>query len=202
MAASVEPVSNKEPEKVPETNDSTEADIDAAEPVLEEPTYATLSLLDQLLCQYLTPTGEHKYCMATDNKDGTYMLDIDASETGMYKVDVEMSGKRIPRAPFSVRIIQRTDSKKVTMYGKGLRSGVLGNFESTIHVDTKGAGPGKLNVKIHGPKEGFKVALQREDERLVCINYEPNIVGVYTVNVLWSGEHIAGSPCEVNVTAA
>ena len=42
---------------------------------------------------------------------------------------------------------------KITVSGPGVdESGVVGEFDATFHVNTAGAGPGRLGVKVKGPK--------------------------------------------------
>lgn len=154
---------------------------------------------NEIVCQCHTPSGATCYCLVTDNNDGTYTVDINASEPGVHTVDVELDGRKIPGSPFLVRIVQAADKKKVLLYGKGLGSGMLDDYQSLIQVDTKGAGPGDLKVRVHGPKNGFNVTMDHDlhDGRVVNIDYHPSIPGIYTVSIYWSGEHVAGSPVEV-----
>ncbi len=76
---------------------------------------------------------------------------------------------------------------------------ITGEYEALFSVDTKGAGPGTLKVRIHGPKGAFKVEMFRENQKDRCIGvrYSPKEPGQYTINVLWSGEPAGGSPFEI-----
>jgi len=38
----------------------------------------------------------------------------------------------------------------VKVSGEGLKSGLLATYQSTFVVDTRGAGPGQLTVKVRG----------------------------------------------------
>jgi len=156
----------------------------------------------QLTCECITPSGEHSTPVISDNHDGTYTVDINASEPGVHTIDVELNGEKIPGSPYMVRIVQAADKKKVHFYGKGTQSGILDHFDGLFYVDTKGAGPGDLKVKVHGPKGGFDVALRKNDasDRVVNVEYEPSMEGVYTIHVLWSGEHVEGSPRRILLT--
>jgi len=40
----------------------------------------------------------------------------------------------------------------VKVYGDGIKSGLLATYHSTFVVDTRGAGPGQLTVKVRGRK--------------------------------------------------
>lgn len=66
-------------------------------------------------------------------------------------------------------------------------------------METKGAGPGTLKVRIHGPKGAFKVQMFRESnkDRTIGVLYSPEEAGIYTVNIMWSDEHAQGSPFQV-----
>ena len=152
-----------------------------------------------LICFCKTPSGKQAYGLLTNNNDGTYTIDINASEPGMHVVDVLNNGKKVPGSPFLINIIQAVDRKKVLLYGKGLQSGLLSEFDGSFHVDTTGAGPGDLKVRVQGPKDTFNVEMSRDenDDRIVNVKYTPTVTGVYSVNVFWSGEHVEGSPVEV-----
>lgn len=75
----------------------------------------------------------------------------------------------------------------------------LGEYEGKFTVETKGAGPGTLKVRIHGPKGAFKVEMFRESnkDRTIGVTYSPTEPGIYTVNVLWSDQPAEGSPYRV-----
>ena len=57
--------------------------------------------------------------------DGTYTVDLNATEPGLHTVEVEWDEQPIPGSPFLVRIMQAPDVKKVRAHGPGLESGVL-----------------------------------------------------------------------------
>jgi len=155
----------------------------------------------QLSCRCRAPSGKMTYVLISDNKDGTYTVDLNASEPGLHTVEVEWDGQPIPGSPFLVRIMQAPDMNKVRAYGPGLESGVIGNFNGTFKVDSKGAGPGTMKVRIHGPKGAFKVEMYRDNpkDRSISVRYNPAEPGLYTANIYWSDEHIVGSPFEIFV---
>jgi len=155
----------------------------------------------QLSCRCRSPTGTMTYVYITDNKDGTYTVDLNATEPGLHTVEVEWDNAPIPGSPFLVRIMQAPDVKKVRAFGPGLESGLIADFQGNFKVDTKGAGPGTLKVRIHGPKGAFKVEMSRDHpkERAINVKYNPTESGIYTANVFWSDEHVPGSPFEIFV---
>jgi len=54
--------------------------------------------------------------------------------------------------PFNIRVTSRTDASKVRVSGPGLQAGLLATFQSDLLVETSGAGPGRLTVRVRGPK--------------------------------------------------
>ena len=78
---------------------------------------------------------------------------------------------------------------------------IIGDYEGKFTVETKGAGPGTLKVRIHGPKGAFKVQMFRESnkDRTIGVLYNPTEAGIYTVNVMWSDEHAQDSPFQICV---
>ena len=155
----------------------------------------------QLTCRCYAPSGSQRNVWLTENLDGTYTIDLNTYEPGLHTVEVEWDGSPVPGSPFLIRIMQSTDEQKVRAYGPGLSSGVLGKFKGEFLVDTKGGGPGALKVRIHGPKKCFKVEMLRDhpNERVITVQYNPTVAGVYTTEVLWCNQHIPGSPFEIFV---
>ena len=152
--------------------------------------------------QMFNTIGEPTFGLVTDNYDETYTVDVNASESGLHKVFIELDNKPVPGSPFSVRIVQAADKKKVRLYGVGLESGTLDNYQDVFHVDTKGAGPGNLKVQVHGPKGGFDVRISRDNpaDRIINVRYNPTLPGIYTISVLWADEHVDGSPHELFIS--
>ena len=55
-------------------------------------------------------------------------------------------------SPFSLRVMGAPDASKVRVHGPGIEHGVLATFQSRFLCDTRGAGAGKLTVRVRGPK--------------------------------------------------
>ena len=49
------------------------------------------------------------------------------------------------------------DASKVLVCGDGIKNGILATFESGFTVDTRGAGPGQLTVKVRAKKVIFNL---------------------------------------------
>ncbi|EDO45254.1 predicted protein [Nematostella vectensis] len=136
-----------------------------------------------------------------DNQDGTYAIKVYPTEVGTHLVYVEWGGRSVEGSPFMFRVGQTGDPSKVRVYGPGIENGLRYNFKGHFLVDTKGAGPGTLKIRIHGPKGAFKVEMYRDTtkDRTIGVRYNPTEAGRYTVNIRWGDEPILGSPFEVNI---
>ena len=90
-------------------------------------------------------------------------------------------------------------SKNVRAYGPGLSDGFIGQ-EGNFTIETAEAGCGILEVSVTGLKGTFQVKMRRHPDRvrLILVRYDPIYIGEYTINVLWSGCHILGSPYTVH----
>jgi len=51
-----------------------------------------------------------------------------------------------------VKVNGPPDPSKVRVSGPGIHNGVLQEYDGSFTVNTQGAGPGELTVKIRGPK--------------------------------------------------
>jgi len=63
-------------------------------------------------------------------------------------------------SPFTVKVNGPPDPSKVRVSGSGIHNGVLQEYDGSFTVNTQGAGPGELTVKIRGPKgtsQGIKI---------------------------------------------
>jgi len=60
-------------------------------------------------------------------------------------------------SPFTVKVNGPPDPSKVRVSGPGIHNGVLQQYDGSFTVNTLGAGPGELTVKIRGPKGLYSV---------------------------------------------
>jgi filamin len=141
------------------------------------------------------------FCEFVDHADGTFDLLIKPQEPSKHILQIKYNDEHVPGSPFIIGINSPPDASKVKVYGTGVNHGVLDKFKSSFSCETKGAGSGQLNVKIRGPKGGFRVEMQRENqkERTVLCKYDPAETGEYQIHVKWSGEDVPGSPFNVHL---
>jgi len=51
-----------------------------------------------------------------------------------------------------MRVTAPPNASMVRVSGDGIKNGLLATYQSTFVVDTRGAGPGQLTVKVRGRK--------------------------------------------------
>jgi filamin len=139
------------------------------------------------------------YCTLLDRHDGTFELVYKPQEVGIHTLDIKYADEPVPRSPFTIKVGAAPDPSRVRVSGDGICDGILATYKSSFTVNTRGAGPGQLTVKVRGPKGKFRVEMKRrpDNERAIDCRYDPTEVGQYQVIVLWSGEHVPGSPFDV-----
>ena len=82
----------------------------------------------QPTCRCTSAEGVNTDVLISDNKDGTFTIDVDAKEPGLHSVDLEWDSRPVPGSPFMVHISQAIDAEKVKADGPGLKSGILGKL--------------------------------------------------------------------------
>ena len=75
------------------------------------------------------------------------------------------------------------DPSKVRVSGPGIHNGVLQQYDGSFTVNTQGAGPGQLTVKIRGPK-GLYIQIFLRDVLLVTVCREIAVYVVITAHLL------------------
>ncbi|XP_059143816.1 filamin-B-like, partial [Physella acuta] len=141
------------------------------------------------------------YCELSDHHDGTYRLVVQPQEAGKHVLQIKYGGEHVQGSPFPFKVSAQPDASKVRVSGPGVEHGILANFQSQFIVETRGAGAGQLTVRIRGPKGAFQVEMYRESQkdRTILCRYYPSVIGLYIINVRWSGVDVPGSPFHVNI---
>ncbi|KAK2168375.1 hypothetical protein LSH36_17g04005 [Paralvinella palmiformis] len=136
------------------------------------------------------------YCELKDHENGTFTLTVRPQDVGFHKLHVLYNDDGVVGSPFILRV---SSASLIDVKGVGITSGVLkrGNTYE-IQIDSRQAGPGSLKIRIGGPRisGAFRVQTKKENKLLRC-RYNPQLPGLYIVNVLWSGDHVPGSPYNV-----
>ena len=132
--------------------------------------------------------------------DGLYVGTLTPTTEGLHRIDCKWNGTSIPRSPFNVNVLPSFEPRKVKVDGPGVRPGVRASLATGFIVDTKEAGVAPLDVNIRDP-EGNLVTptIQNNQDGTYNVNYMPEDIGRYTINVLYGGQHVNNSPFNVKV---
>ena len=151
----------------------------------------------------LGPGGtQARVYLAKGNKKGIHDIKLDPIRHGKYRVSVKWSDMHIPGSPFMLKIYPGADASKCKAYGPGLEDGYVGQASSFM-IETRNAGAGTLQVRLHGVRDAFKIDIKpvdQRDVRTLKANYNPRKPGDYLVTIKWSEKHIPGSPFRVKIT--
>ena len=88
----------------------------------------------------------------------------------------------------------------VKAYGSGLKGGYVGQ-EGNFTIETAEAGDGKLEVNVSSHKNTFKLSMRHhpDSDRKILARFDPKHAGDYTIDIMWSGTPIPGSPFVVGI---
>ena len=127
---------------------------------------------------------------------GTYTLSYTARTLGEYQLQINYEDKPIADSPFSVDIKQPPDASKCI--AEFSETSVLAGTTPQFTVNCKEAGYGELTVKVKDPTKKNVQAKISEDENVYTVSFEVTAVGVYTIEILWSGTVIPNSPFKLD----
>jgi len=130
-----------------------------------------------------------------DNEDGTYTVAYQPQDAGKHKIDVNLKGKPIKDAPFSVLVKEGADDSHSCIEG----------FTFTIRAKTKKNqnkkdGGDDFKVAIQGPRGDVPdVKVKDIGDGTYLVSYKLPDSGEYSVHVTLNGKHIQGSPWKQHV---
>ncbi|XP_069693768.1 filamin-A isoform X2 [Periplaneta americana] len=137
----------------------------------------------------------------TDNEDGTFTVDYCAPTPGTYTLNVLYAGVPVPRCPLRVPIQPHVDVSKIKV--DGLEPSVYVDSPTDFVVDSRAIAKrddGKVTCTITNPSgtrtENLITPLADGTYR---ISYTPFEEGRHTIDILYDGLPIPGSPFVVNV---
>ena len=135
--------------------------------------------------------------------DGSCIASVQLPELGKYVIHVRCNGYEIQDSPFKTKVMPIPIAENVAVSGPGLEDGKVGQPSNFI-IDVSKAGHGYMSFQVQGPKNRFKINLERDadNKALIKAAYNPSHPGTYIVAVLWSGVHIPNSPFTIKVDEA
>ena len=100
---------------------------------------------------------------AKGRKTGVHNIKLDPVRPGKYRVSVKWSEEHIPGSPFMLKVYPGADASKCKAYGSGLKDGLVGQ-PSSFMIETRDAGAGTLQVRVHGARDVFKIDVKQVDQ--------------------------------------
>ena len=140
-----------------------------------------------------------------DNQNGTYTVTYTPHKPGAYVANIIVNKNKVLGSPFKINIVSAPDATKCIVGGPALqRNSIhLSGSHLEVTVDGSEAGSGKLEATIEGPnKYRPKVYMSEGINGLYSIKFQATHPGRYSIQLLWAGQEIPGSPFKVRVYQA
>ncbi|XP_049804905.1 filamin-A isoform X1 [Schistocerca nitens] len=139
-----------------------------------------------------------------DNGDGTCSVAYLPTEAGDYSINITFNDQHIPGSPFQALIVPEADLKRIKVSGNGIQPhGVFVDSPTDFVVDSRAIAKrddGKVTCTITNPS-GTKTEnlITPMADGTYRISYTPFEEGRHTIDILYDGLPIPGSPFVVNV---
>lgn len=155
--------------------------------------------LPNIKCLVSSPGGSKQNASLKIMPGGMLGALFSPKEEGTYSFDLMRSGQPITGSAIQrfVPAKQCANVEDVRVYGDGLTDPRC-NHHNFFYVDYKSAGVGGLNVSIDGPSKVLMETMEDED-RVCKVRFTPLNSGTYILTVLFSDQHVLGSPFLFNV---
>lgn len=159
------------------------------------------SEVNKVTCVITSPSGARTPLAVQPSvkNDGTYRVPYVPREEGSHTLEVAYEGIPVPGSPFKVNAVRGTDPSKVIAYGPGLQRGIV-DKANEFTIETTGAGPGGLGLSIEGPTEA-KMSCKDNRDGTCTVEYIPDEIGEYEINIKFDNKPIPGSPFRIPVGA-
>lgn len=144
-----------------------------------------------------TPSGTIESAQIIENHDGTINVRYEPKEDGRHELQIRCNNQPVQGSPFNL-YVDNLGSSAVSASGPGLIHGIAGEA-GYFTIDTKGAGPGGLQVAVEGPSKADIVCHDNKDGT-VSVTYLPEMPGEYRIVVRFAETHIRGSPFATKIT--
>ena len=136
----------------------------------------------------------------TPIENGKYNITFTPPAPDMYVVSVKWGGEHVKGSPFHINMLQPV-AKRVRLISLPATSVEPGEPLS-VGLDTSKAGEGVMEATCIGEKSGevaCSIEPNEDDKSEVKVSFTPPQPDVYGLEVMWSGEHVVGSPFKINL---
>ena len=152
------------------------------------------------LCATAVGPDGHTSVAVADRGDGNYRVTYMPPSVGEYHISVLLRDEDIPGSPFIVQVYLPPMADRCHAHGPCLEGEANIGKPAEFFVNTRDAGHGVLTINAKDPDGGtVRTFLSDDGETSKAVRMDPSKVGQYTIEVLWSGNHVPGSPFAVNV---
>jgi len=143
-----------------------------------------------------TPSNKVVNAGVSVERDGSTMINFDATERGLHFLEMTVNGQPISGSPVEF-YADLVAPGYVTAYGQGLSWGYVGE-PARFTIVTKEAGSGGLSLSVEGPS---KAEIQCKDNKdgTCSVQYFPTAPGQYKITIKFDDQHIIGSPFTASV---
>ena len=137
-------------------------------------------------------------CSLEDNGEDTYTIRLEPKQLGKAKLLVTWAGRDIEKSPITLNV---SNASQCSISGLGDEEEYIVGKLVQFTVNTAGAGEGKLLVKPRGASALYTPNIESSDNEH-SVSFTPWEVGEHSVEVLWEGAHVPGSPLSLDIRAA
>ncbi|XP_033643960.1 filamin-A-like isoform X2 [Asterias rubens] len=144
-------------------------------------------------------------CKFNSDKNKTYTVTYTAMIAGTHTITVLFKGQQIQKSPYTVEIgDMKGNASKCSAKGPGLEAtGLIVNKPTYFEVFTAGAGAGTPDVTVidpNGVTTTSSVKVTNKGKNTFYVEYLPTVVGNYTIEIKFAGQHIPKSPYTVRIS--
>ena len=129
--------------------------------------------------------------------NGVYILTYVAEVATDYQLNITHEDQPITDSPFTIDVKPAPDASKCQV----ILTDTLVLVESTIEfdIDCREAGYGELTVKGTDPAKKSVTVEVSDNDHIFSVKFNAVLVGTYTLEVLWSGNAVSGSPVKFDI---
>ena len=129
-----------------------------------------------------------------------YSLSFSPPMNDIYSLNVLWLMSDVKDSPFMINLIPPDATKCIVV---GPEVPIDPTEPILLHVDASEAGNGKIAASVCGDKMGDKdILIEETKSNVFVLSFVPELMDIYTMEVLWGDSFVPGAPFRVNSTAA
>lgn len=144
--------------------------------------------LRQVRAEVRGPSSTPVECKLQLNKSsgsGTFV----PTEVGMHELSLYCQGELVSNCPMQIRV--HPDISRILF--SGIDPCALGSLVEVL-INSNGAGTGNIHVEAVSPSGKTRECSVKDNDGVFTSTFMPNEIGEWKIDVMYSGEHIQGSP--------